>query len=60
MSAGNYIFLPSTEALRWFKILAVFRFAASKGEQPGFELPPDRLPLRLGTEHDRCNILTYC
>jgi DNA-binding NtrC family response regulator len=57
MSADNYLFLPPSEALRWFKILAVFRFASAKGEQPGFELPPDRSPLRLGTEQDRFRIL---
>lgn len=49
MSAGNYLYLPPSDALRWFKVLAVFRFATSQGEQPGFELPPDRMPLRLGT-----------
>ncbi len=57
MSAGNYLFLPPGEALRWFKVLAVFRFAASKGEQPGFELPPDRLPLRITPPHGRIVIL---
>ncbi len=57
MSAGNYLILPPSEALRWFKILAVFRFASSKGEQPGFELPPDRSPLRLGSEQARSRIL---
>ena len=45
MSAGDYIFLPPTEALRWFKVLAVFRFATASGQRPDFELPPDRLPL---------------
>lgn len=57
MSAGNYLFLPASEALRWFKVLAVFRFAASQGEQPGFELPPDRLPLRITPPHGRIVIL---
>jgi CheY-like chemotaxis protein len=46
MSAGDYIFLPPPDALRWFKVLAVFRFATASGQQPDFELPPDRLPLR--------------
>ncbi len=47
MSAGNYLFLPPSQALRWFKVLAVFRFAAAQGQEPGFELPPGRLPLRI-------------
>lgn len=57
MSAGNYLFLPPNEALRWFKVLAVFRCAAASGEQPGFELPTHRLPLRLGPESGECSIL---
>lgn len=48
MSAANYLSLPASEALRWFKVLAVFRFAAAQGQHPGFDLPPDRLPLQLG------------
>jgi DNA-binding NtrC family response regulator len=57
MSAANYIFLPSSDALRWFKVLAVFRFATSQGQQPGFELPPDRMPLRVGPRHQNTTIL---
>jgi DNA-binding NtrC family response regulator len=57
MSAGNYLFLPPNQALRWFKVLAVFRFAASRGEHPGFELPPERMPLRLKPTHENSVIL---
>ena len=57
MSVGNYLFLPPNDALHWFKVLAVFRFAASSGEQPGFELPPDRLPVRLGNFEGEASIL---
>lgn len=47
MSAGSYLFLPPQDALRWFKVLAVFRLAAARGTESGFQLPPDRLPLRM-------------
>ncbi len=57
MTTGNYIYLPASEALRWFKVLAVFRFAAARGEEPGFELPPDRLPIRISTTHGHLTIL---
>ncbi len=57
MSAGDYMFLPPTEALRWFKVLAVFRLAASQGRSAGFELPPDRMPLRVGESDRRAVIL---
>jgi CheY-like chemotaxis protein len=57
MSAGNYIFLPPEQALRWFKILAGFRVAAAQGEAPGFELPPDRFSLQVGPEHDPFHVL---
>jgi two-component system OmpR family response regulator len=57
MSAGNYLYLPANEALRWFKVLAVFRFAASQGEHPGFELPPSRMPLRVTPAPDHVLIL---
>lgn len=57
MSAGNYLFLPPSQALRWFKVLAVFRCAASQGQQPGFELPPDRLPLRVAPAQEQVLIL---
>ena len=57
MSAGNYLFLPPSQALRWFKVLAVFRFAASQGLHPGFELPPDRLPLRISPAGESLIIL---
>jgi DNA-binding NtrC family response regulator len=57
MTAGYYLHLPPNDALRWFKVLAVFRCAASRGEPPGFELPPDRLPLRVGEVHGQSSIL---
>ena len=57
MSAANYLYLPASEALRWFKVLAVFRFAASQGEPLGFELPPGHLPLRIGANHEKVLIL---
>ena len=57
MSAGYYLHLPPPDALRWFKVLAVFRCAASRGAEPGFELPPDRLPLRLGEPDNHVVIL---
>jgi two-component system, cell cycle sensor histidine kinase and response regulator CckA len=57
MSAGNYLYLPASEALRWFKVLAVFRFATSQGENPGFELPPERMAWRLTPPHGYILIL---
>ena len=57
MSAGNYIFLPPTDALRWFKVLAVFRLSASQGQTPEFDLPPDRTPLRRSPAHEGSVIL---
>lgn len=57
MGAGSYLFLPPENALRWFKVLAAFRYAASSGEQPGFELPSHHLPLRAGPEHEQQTIL---
>jgi hypothetical protein len=57
MSAGNYLSLPTSEALRWFKVLAVYRFAVAQGEAPGFELPPERQPLRVSSGHDHYVIL---
>lgn len=57
MTAGYYLHLPPNDALRWFKVLAVFRCATSRGEPPGFELPPDRLPLRVGESHGQASIL---
>ena len=52
MSAGNYLYLPPSDALRWFKVLAVFRVAAAQGQQPGFELPPDCSPLHVDPPPD--------
>jgi CheY-like chemotaxis protein len=57
MSAGYYLYLPPRDALRWFKILAVFRCATSCGVPPGFELPPDRMPLRISDLESRAVIL---
>jgi CheY-like chemotaxis protein len=57
MTVGNYLFLPRNDALHWFKVLAVFRCAASSGEQPGFELPPDRMHLRSGKPDGNASIL---
>jgi len=57
MTLGNYLFLPRNDALHWFKVLAVFRCATSSGAEPGFELPPDRMPLRLGKPEGNPSIL---
>jgi len=57
MSAGNYIFLPPTDALRWFKVLAVFRLSASQGHSPEFHLPPGCSPLQHGGAHANAVIL---
>jgi DNA-binding NtrC family response regulator len=57
MTAGYYLHLPPNDALHWFKVLAVFRCATSRGEPPGFELPPDRLPLRVGESRGHAIIL---
>ncbi|ABF42621.1 response regulator receiver protein [Candidatus Koribacter versatilis Ellin345] len=57
MSAGNYIFLPPTDALRWFKVLAVFRLSAAQGQTPEFDLPADSLPLRRTPPHEAALIL---
>lgn len=57
MSAANYLSLPPSDALRWFKVLAVFRFAAAQGQHPGFDLPPDRLPLHVDPPDEPRTIL---
>lgn len=57
MAAANYLYLPPAQALRWFKILAVFRCAASQGKEPGFELPPGHQPLRVDPVDGRFSIL---